>query len=159
MAGREPLMWDSVCERAREWSSLRIDGELSVLEEELLERHLGACELCAGFEEEMRATTGAMREAPVERPSRRMRIPAHRATGFSVERRRTAVVAAAALALGALVGSYFDRPPQPAPVDGGSQVSLLSRDLNQLRDLPREAPPARQAPVPSGPPNPPEGVI
>ena len=31
----------------------------------------------------------------------------------------------------------------PAPVDGGSQVSLLSRDVNQLRDLPREAPPAQ----------------
>jgi anti-sigma factor RsiW len=159
MAGREPLMWDSVCERAREWSSLRLDGELSVLEEELLERHLGTCELCADFEDAMRATAGAMRSAPVERPSRRTRIPARRAAGFTMQRRRTAVVAAAALALGALVGSYLDRPRQPAPVDGGSQVSLLSRDVNQLRDLPREAPPARQAPVPSGPPNPPEGVI
>jgi anti-sigma factor RsiW len=159
MAGREPLMWDSVCERAREWSSLRIDGELSVLEEELLERHLGTCELCADFEDAMRTTAGAMRAAPVERPSRLTRIPARRTAGLSRQRRRTAVVAAAALALGALVGSYFDRPPQPAPVDGGSQVSLLSRDLNQLRDLPREAPPAQQAPVPSGPPNPPEGVI
>jgi hypothetical protein len=159
MAGREPLMWDSACERAREWSSLRIDGELSLLEEELLERHLGVCEACAGFEDAIRVTAGAMRTAPVERPSRRIRIPSRRTAGFSVERRRTAVVAAAALAVGALVGSYFDRPPQPAPVDGGPQVSLLSRDLNQLRDLPREAPPARQAPVPSGPPNPPEGVI
>ncbi|MGH3036204.1 MAG: zf-HC2 domain-containing protein [Gaiellaceae bacterium] len=159
MAGREPLMWDSVCERAREWSSLRLDGELSVLEEELLERHLGVCELCADFEDGMRTTAGAMRAAPVERPSRRTRIPARRAAGFSTKRRRTAVVAAAALALGALLGSYLDRPPQPAPVDGGSQISLLSRDLNQLRDLPREAPPARPAPVPSGPPNPPEGVI
>jgi hypothetical protein len=159
MAGREQFAWDGVCERAREWSSLRIDGELSLLEEELLERHLSACADCAGFDEATRATAAAMRTAPVERPSRRLRIPARRAAGFSVERRRTAVVAAAALALGALVGSYFDRAPRPAPVDGGSQVSLLSRDVNQLRDLPREAPPARQAPVPSGPPNPPEGVI
>jgi hypothetical protein len=159
MAGREYFASGSVCERAREWSSLRIDGELSVLEDELLERHLGACEACATFEDAMRATAGAMRSAPVARPTRRIRIPARRATGFSVERRRTAVVAAAALALGALLGSYFDRAPQPAPVDGGSQVSLLTRDVNQLRDLPREAPPAEQAPVPSGPPNPPEGVI
>ena len=159
MAGREHFAWGIACERAREWSSLRIDGELSLLEEELLERHLDACDACATFEDAMRATAGAMRTAPVERPSRRIRIPARRTAGFSMERRRTAVVAAAALAVGALVGSYFDSAPQPAPVDGGSQVSLLSRDLNPLRDLPRKAPPARQAPVPSGPPNPPEGVI
>ena len=30
MAGRQPLTWGSACERAREWSSLRIDGELSL---------------------------------------------------------------------------------------------------------------------------------
>lgn len=157
--GRAPLQWDSACERAREWSSLRIDDELSVLEEELLERHLAACEACATLDDGMRTTAAAMRSAPVERPARRTRIPALRAAGLTKARRRTAVVAAAALALGALVGSYFDRPPQPAPADGGSQVSLLTRDLNQLRGLPREAPPARPAPVPSGPPNPPEGVI
>ena len=156
--GRAPLQWDSACERAREWSSLRIDDELSVLEEELLERHLAACEACTTVDDGMRTTAAAMRSAPVERPARRTRIPT-RAAGFTKQRRRTAVVAAAALALGALVGSYFDRPPQPAPADGGSQVSLLTRDLNQLRDLPRQAPPARPAPVPSGPPNPPEGVI
>ena len=159
MAGRQPLTWGSACERAREWSSLRIDGELSPLEEELLERHLAACEACGSFEEAMRSTAVAMRTAQVERSSRRLRIPVRRTAGFSVERRRTAIVAAAALALGALVGSYFDRAPQPAPVDGGSQISLLTSDVNQLRDLPREAPPAQQAPVPSGPPNPPEGVI
>jgi len=159
MAGRQPLTWGSACERAREWSSLRIDGELSLLEEELLERHLDACETCGSFEEAMRSAAVAMRSAPVERSTRRIRLPARRAKGVSIERRRTAVVAAAALALGALLGSYLDRAPQPAPVDGGSQVSLLLRDLNQLRDLPRTAPPARQAPVPSGPPNPPEGVI
>jgi anti-sigma factor RsiW len=159
MGGREHVVWESACVRAREWSSLRLDGELSALEEKLLERHLAACEECAGFEHAIRVTAGAMRTTPVERPSRRIRIPARRAAGFSAERRRTAVVAAAALALGALVGSYFDRAPQPAPVDGGSEVSLLTRDVNQLRDLPRETPPAQQPPVPSGPPNPPEGVI
>jgi Putative zinc-finger len=159
MAGRENLARRSACDRAREWSSLRVDCELSVLEEEILERHLSACAACADFEDSLRTTAASMRAAPVARPSRRVRIPARRAAGFSMERRLTAVVAAAALALGALVGSYFDRAPRPAPVDGGSQVSLLSRDVNQLRDLPREAPPARQAPVPSGPPNPPEGVI
>lgn len=158
MAGRE-LIWGSACERAREWSSLRIDGELSLLEEELLERHLGACEACRACEAGMRSAAEAMRTAPVEAPSRRVRVPARRTAGFSVERRRTAIVAAAALAVGALLGSYVDRPPQPAPVDGGSQVSLLSRDVNQLQlDLPRPAP-RTPAPVPSGPPNPPEGVI
>jgi anti-sigma factor RsiW len=159
MAGREPVPGRSVCERAREWSSLRIDGELSLLEEELLERHLGACESCRAFETGMRSTAEAMRSAPVERSSRRIRIPARTSAGFSVERRRTALVAAAALALGALVGSFFEGPSQSVPAVGDPQVSLLSRDLNQLLELPRTAPPAVPAPVPSVPPNPPEGVI
>ena len=35
MAGSDPLMMGGACERAREWASLRLDDELSVLEEEI----------------------------------------------------------------------------------------------------------------------------
>ena len=37
------------CDRAREWSSLRLDGELSELESALLEAHLKHCTACAAF--------------------------------------------------------------------------------------------------------------
>lgn len=162
MAGRDPLS-GSVCDRAREWSSLRLDGELSLLEEELLDRHLGVCDPCLAFAEGMRSTTSTLREAAPEIPARRTALPAaprrRRRSAFSVERRRTALVAAAALVLGALVGSFFERPSQPAPPGQPPQVSLLTRDVNHLRDLPRQAPRTLPAPATSTPPNPPEGVI
>ena len=157
MAGRDPLLGGTVCARARAWASLRLDDELSVLEEELLERHLGACEACRLVEAGMRSTATALRAAPFEQPSRRVAVPAARRAPLSIGRRRTAVVAAAALVLGSVVGSLLERPSQPTPATPG-QVSLLSRDVNLQLDLPRR-PPTRPAPVPSTPPNPPEGVI
>ncbi|MGH3023912.1 MAG: zf-HC2 domain-containing protein [Gaiellaceae bacterium] len=160
MAGRDPQIAGTVCERAREWSSLRLDGELSLLEEELLERHLGVCESCLFFAEGMRTSTSALREAQPEVPARRTAVPARRRrAAFSVERRRTALVAAAALVLGALVGSFFQGPSQSAPPGQSPQVSLLTNDVRQLRDIPRPLPRTLPAPVQSVPPNPPEGVI
>lgn len=56
-----------LCERARFWASLRVDGELSELESALLDAHLARCagcrELAAGFV----ASTAALRSAPLER--------------------------------------------------------------------------------------------
>jgi hypothetical protein len=68
------------------------------------------------------------------------------------------MVAAAALGLGALIGSLVERPGDAVPSQTPSQVSFLSRDSNNLRDIPR----ARfmtPVPTPATPRNPPEGVI
>jgi Putative zinc-finger len=157
MAGSDPLMMGGACERAREWASLRLDDELSVLEEEILERHLDFCDACRRFDEGMRLSTARIRSTPLETPSRRVPVPS-RAGVVTQYRRRTALVAAAALAIGALVGSLVERPGQPVPSESPSQVSFLSRDSNNLRDIPR----ARfmtPVPSPSTPRNPPEGVI
>jgi anti-sigma factor RsiW len=157
MAGNDPLMMGGACERAREWASLRLDDELSVLEEEILERHLDLCDACRWFEEGMRTSTARIRSTPLEAPSRRMPVPSRRSV-VTPRRRRTAMVAAAALALGALVGSFVERPGQQVPSESPSQVSFLSRDANNLRDIPR----ARfmtPVPTPATPRNPPEGVI
>jgi hypothetical protein len=157
MAGSDPLMMGSACERAREWASLRLDDELSVLQEEILERHLDFCDACRRFEEGMRLSTARIRSTPLETPTRRVTVPARTSTGAQY-RKRTALVAAAALAIGALVGSLVERPGQTVPDEGPAQVSFLSRDANNLRDLPR----ARfmtPVPSPATPRNPPEGVI
>ncbi|HEX2045897.1 MAG TPA: zf-HC2 domain-containing protein [Gaiellaceae bacterium] len=145
------------CERARQWVSLRLDGELSALEDELLARHLSACAGCRAFAARVRSATTLIRRTPAESPSRRVEPPTPRLPRFPLERRGTALVAAAALALGALVGSLLERPSTPTPTAPGAEVSLLTRDVQQLRELPRE----NRAPVPvrSTPPNPPEGVI
>jgi anti-sigma factor RsiW len=158
MAGSDPLMMGSACERAREWASLRLDDELSVLEEEILERHLDACDACRWFEEGMRLSTARIRSTPLETPTRRVTAPSRAGLGPQY-RRRTALVAAAALAIGALVGSFVERPGRSVPSEGPAQVSFnISRDAQNLRDIPR----ARfmtPVPSPATPRNPPEGVI
>jgi hypothetical protein len=157
MAGNDPLMLGDACERAREWASLRLDDELSVLEEEILERHLEHCDACRRFEEGIRLATARIRSTPAETPSTPMPVPSRRRV-ITAYRRRTALVAAAALALGALIGSFVERPGQPVSDQRPSQVSFLSRDSNNLRDIPR----ARfltPVPSPATPQNPPEGVI
>jgi hypothetical protein len=157
MAGKDPLFLGSLCDRAREWASLRVDGELSPLEEELLERHLEACDDCRVFEDDVRWATDVLRLTPQERPSRRLTLPARTHSGPS-RGRITAVAAAAALALGAVIGSIVERPSTQAPDTGPTEVSLLSNEAKQLRDLPRTRL-LTPAPVPAPPPNPPEGVI
>jgi hypothetical protein len=157
MAGNDPLMMGGACERAREWASLRLDDELSVLEEEILERHLDVCDACRRFEEGMRVSTVRIRTTPLEMPARQMPVPSRRVV-VTRQRKWTAMIAAAALALGALIGSLVERPGDAVPSQAPSQVSFLSRDSNNLRDIPR----ARfmtPVPTPAAPRNPPEGVI
>ena len=107
----------------------------------------------------MRSATANLRGAEVERPMRHVRVPAPRTLRFTVPRARMALVAVAALGLGALAGSFVDRPSAPMRESPRSDVSYLSRDLNLLRELPRGEEPEVPAPAPSRPPNPPEGVI
>jgi predicted anti-sigma-YlaC factor YlaD len=159
MAGQDFVSPRVRCERARQWASLRLDDELSALEVALLERHLGSCRECREFEARIRATAGLLREAPTEVTAHSFQAPRRRVQRLAVHRGRTALVAAAALALGALAGSLLERPSAPAPEAPAPQLSLVSRDVGQLRELPREQSEPTPAPVPSGPPNPPEGVI
>src|SRR5438045_3257457 len=53
------------CNRAREWASRRLDGELSEFEGVLLEAHLDRCEACCLFDVGIKASTDALREAPL----------------------------------------------------------------------------------------------
>ena len=49
-----------LCERARQWASLRLDGELSELENALLDAHLGRCQACSGFVREAESIAAAL---------------------------------------------------------------------------------------------------
>ena len=46
-----------LCERSREWISLRLDGELSELAEKMLESHLARCAACRTFESDVEVTS------------------------------------------------------------------------------------------------------
>ena len=125
------------CGRAREWVSLRLDGELSELERLLLWRHLARCGECHAFAASIEATTRSIRETPQERPSRSL-DPAPRPARPHARRRLAvaAIVVGAAAAggvVGGLVGSGGDTPLPTAP--GPTEIA----------DLP---------PVPTQPPTP-----
>ena len=105
----------------------------------------------------MRWATDVLRLTPQERPSRRLTLPARPARRLS-GRRLTAIAATAALAAGALIGSVVERPSSEAPTKGPTEVSLLSNEAEQLRDLPRTRL-LTPAPAPAPASNPPEGVI
>jgi ferric-dicitrate binding protein FerR (iron transport regulator) len=156
MAGKDPLIQGGLCDRARQWTSLRFDDELSPLEAELLDRHLEACDDCRLFAEDVRWVTDVLRLTPQERPSRRISLPAparRRTTGH-----RLSAAAAAALAVGALVGALVERPSSQEPANGPTEVSLLTDDADELRDLPRTRL-LSPVPAPATVPDPPEGVI
>lgn len=57
------------CERARTWASLRADGELSELEEALLDGHVAVCPSCAAFARGFAGVAGAMRGLDLEQPA------------------------------------------------------------------------------------------
>src|SRR2546423_2134971 len=54
------------CDRARQWTSLEQDGELSSFERALLESHVAGCASCAEFRGEISGLTNALRAAPYE---------------------------------------------------------------------------------------------
>lgn len=159
MAGAVFPHRDGRCERAHQWSSLRLDGELSDLENARLERHLETCAGCRAFDRQVSSTTEALRTAPLENAPIRVELPARRRARVPVGRLVAAAAVVAATAMGSLVGSTLHRPApeRQRPV---TQVSLLTRDADrdQLRQLPHNGRVTPTAPSPEvgGPP---EGII
>ncbi len=74
-----------VCHRTRQQVSLRLDSELSELEEALVASHLARCATCNAFADDLEAFTGALRAAP----------PAESSVSFKLPRRSSRVGAVA----------------------------------------------------------------
>jgi predicted anti-sigma-YlaC factor YlaD len=91
------------CDRARQWASTELDGELSTFERVLLQAHLNVCSSCEEFHGQMAGLTGALRQAPLE--------PFQARVEFGHLRRRPRVrlaPAAAAMAIAAVgLGSFL----------------------------------------------------
>jgi predicted anti-sigma-YlaC factor YlaD len=157
MAGAQFPLENRRCERARQWSSLRLDGELSELEGALLEKHLETCGSCVSCAERLTTTALSLRTTPPEAPRIRFEIPKRTKVPFPASRRVAVAAIAAALGLGSLVGSMVHRPAA-SPVPEGPQISFLTRDVSQLRQIPRGTHMAPPAPA-RDPGEPPEGII
>jgi predicted anti-sigma-YlaC factor YlaD len=131
---------DPVCERAREYASLRLDNELSELEEALLAAHLSRCESCRAFAEGIEIATGELRTAAFEQPSvpvivtRRRR----RAAGQLLRVGSAAAVLAVALFAGAVETVLKPGGVAVSATPSASMLVAPGSEVRELRALNRE---------------------
>jgi hypothetical protein len=96
-----------LCERARSWSSLRADDELSELESALLDAHLGRCASCRAFASAAEEIAVALRATRFERPAPlTLRAPPVRRAGL----RALQIAAAVAIVVSAGVIAAVSGP-------------------------------------------------
>ncbi len=111
-----------VCERSREWESRRSDGELSMIENRLLDAHLAHCVECRTFAETLTDVTVVLRSTPLERPtlgfdlagSRRARR--RQRLGSAVQASGVAAAVLVVFGLGVLMPHPSNDQPDRAPV-------------------------------------------
>ena len=122
------------CQRAREWASLRLDGELSQLESAMLESHLSRCAACHEVVVQTDAFTTALRTSPLEALRRPIAIP------HAAAMRAARVTAAAAVMLVAAgLGSVFATSmPSSATEHAAPRLALVDSDDRLLRDMRRD---------------------
>jgi Putative zinc-finger len=103
----------AACDRAREWATADVDGELSSFESVLLNAHLVDCASCREFHASVGAFTEMLRTAPMEqlertidigRLRRRIRIPLRAAPAV-------AAMAVTVVGLGSILASSDLRAP------------------------------------------------
>jgi predicted anti-sigma-YlaC factor YlaD len=124
------------CDRAREYASLRLDGELSDFESALLDSHIERCPSCRAFAEDLLGVTARLRTAPLERPLIVMTLPQRR---FAAVRRMQVSAAAAAIVsvvgIGALFGMLHTSATSPGR--GVAKVGATAGERREFRDLRR----------------------
>ena len=126
------------CDRARAWVSLRLDDEISELEERLLETHLRRCASCREFETTVCGAVLALRAQPLEQidhavvVSGRRRLPVRWGAVASV-----AAVAAAVVGVTTVLSTSAIKTPSsthtPAPLPAA--VAPDDQDIKQLHAL------------------------
>jgi len=126
----------AACDRARQWATSEVDGELSRFEIVLLRAHLDACPSCREFHAAIGGITSTLRATPLERLERMIEVRRLRR-----RLRPRLAPAAAAMALAAVVlgsglvsnelrsGSVRGAAPS---VDGGpASVETMNLSMNQ----------------------------
>jgi anti-sigma factor RsiW len=139
------------CEQAGQWISLRLDGELSELEQVRLDRHLDRCAACNARAADWAGITHLLRAAPLVRyepepvraaTSRARALPARTAAFAAMV---SAAAAAIALALFGIPGATHADRTTLAFRSAGEEAQFLR--VQQLRfEPPRPAPAVETAP-------------
>jgi predicted anti-sigma-YlaC factor YlaD len=139
-------VFDRGCERAQEWASLELDGELSQLERALLATHLRRCAACAEAVGGMRALTSALRAAPLEpldAPAFVVTAEKRRSRPLAVRLALAATLAVVAAGLGMFAGTLGNTSPTP-PANTTPDLAFNvgpdeKRDVQGLRPNKRES--------------------
>jgi len=128
-----------LCDRTRNQVSLDLDGELSMLEQVMVSRHLECCPSCRSFSDDVARFTKSLRDAPLERPGRLVFVP--RVRRSLVHDGRTVTVRAGATAAGiaavvmlafgsnALVGS---NSPGRTPTSASAYSESMDYELSLI---------------------------
>jgi len=126
-----------LCDRARFWASLRIDGELSELEGALLDAHLARCAACSAVVAGFDGVTESIRGASPVRP-----MPVLVRPGRARRRFATPVAAAVIVVLGAIAGGVVRHSTaNDAQSSAPRAVAMIAafETPDQLRSLRRRA--------------------
>ncbi len=134
-------VFDKGCERAQEWASLELDGELSQLERVLLATHLRRCAACAETVAGVRSMTAALRAAPYEPLGKPAFVPTaekRRSRPLAVRLALAATLAVVAAGLGMFAGTLGDTTPSQGPPPSPDEPLVLlledaKKDVQGLR--------------------------
>jgi anti-sigma factor RsiW len=119
-----------LCDRAREYSSRDLDGELSEFERALLESHLDHCEACRAYSVELEQIVGRLRAAPLEALPHPISLPSRRRVRTRVLQVAAAGAAAAVAASAGLLGTLQSHRPATVRPSPNLAAILGSEDFN-----------------------------
>jgi predicted anti-sigma-YlaC factor YlaD len=116
------------CDRARQWASLQLDGELSEFEQALLDGHLAGCTSCSAFRADIVNAARALRAAPLEPFSGAVQLRRIRRARIRFAP-AAAALAVAAVGLGSILAAAQVRAPQAGHQthSDSAEVSLVGR--------------------------------
>jgi predicted anti-sigma-YlaC factor YlaD len=131
-----------MCERAREWASLRLDGELSELERALLDAHTRNCAACAEYVADVGALTVAIRSAELERLPRPIVLPLRRSYAWATRALQAGAATAAVLAITAGLSLQIGRnsSSHAGEVPGRLPANMIQSGPNSENDTLIRAP-------------------
>jgi predicted anti-sigma-YlaC factor YlaD len=130
------------CDRARQWASTEVDGELSSFERVLLHAHLDACLSCREFSGTLAGLTTALREAKLEQLEQPIVISRVRRRARLRLAPAAAAMAVAAVGLGSMLAtsmrsSSVSVTHVPVQATVGPFASLETMDLRTSQALER----------------------